>query len=169
MDDLFVQMFQQSKAILCICPKCNALMRFGDLYLKTKTMPPKTWLDDYETSLRKVSEEESVFSSEERKIRDMAAECGRMQVPKIVKKSMDAKFAKLTYDPYDIKPLLHPVEFAIFDGMNGGNLNNIVLLSRKSSNPYIQNLQKSVADSVENKNYDWKITRVGIDGEIEFE
>lgn len=162
-------MFQQSKTILCLCPKCNSLVRFSDLHLRSKDKAPKTWLDDYEFTVQKAGEQESEFKEKEGEIREKAAERGRAQVPEIVRKSMDTQFAKLTYDPYDIKPLLHPVEFVIFDGMNRGDLNSIVLLSRLSMNQNLQNLQKGVAKAVEDKLYDWKVARVDLDGNVEFE
>ena len=169
MSDLFLQMFQQAKTILCLCPKCSSLLRFSDLHLRSKDKAPKTWLDDYEFTVQKVREQESEFAEKEGEIREKAAERGRAQVPEIVRKSMDTQFTKLSYDPYDIKPLLHPVEFVVFDGMNKGSLNSIVLLSRLSMNPNLQNLQKAVARAVEDKLYDWKVARVSLDGDVEFE
>jgi len=169
LSDIFLQIFQQSKTILCLCPKCNSLVRFSDLHLRSKEKPPKTWLDDYEFNLQKIREHERDFDGKEGEIREKAAERGRLQVPEIIKKSMHSQFAKLPYDPYDIKPLLHPVEFAIFDGMNKGSLNNIVLLSRLSTNQNLQNLQKTVAKAVEERLYDWKVARVDLDGNVEFE
>ena len=114
-------------------------------------------------------EKEGKFAEEERKIRDEAAERGRAKVPQLVRQSMDSQFAKLDYDPYDIKALLHPVEFVVFNGMNSGELNNVVLLSRNTSNPNLQTLHKSVAKAVENKKYEWKIARVDLEGNVEFE
>src|SRR6185437_15384146 len=109
------------------------------------------------------------FQEKEGEIREKAAERGREQVPEIVRRSMDAQFAKLPYDPYDIKPLLHPVEFVVFDGMNKGELNNVTLLSRASTNKYLQDMQKAVAKTIDDKLYDWKVVRVSIDGDVEFE
>ena len=169
MEDPFLETFQQFKTILCICPKCNGISRLSDLQLRSKEKAPKTWLDDYDFTLQKLGEQESEFEEKEGEIREKAAERGRAQVPEIVRKSMDTQFAKLSYDPYDIKPLLHPVEFVVFDGMNKGDLNNIILLSRMSTNPNLQNLQKAVAKAVDDKLYDWKVVRVSLDGDVEFE
>ena len=169
MEDPFLETFQRFKTILCVCPKCNHLSRLSDLHLRSKDKAPKTWLDDYEFNVQKINEQQSEFEEKEGEIREKAAERGRAQVPEIVRKSMDTQFAKLSYDPYDIKPLLHPVEFVIFNGMNSGNLNDIVLLSRLSTNQYLQNLQKSVAKVIEEKLYDWKVARVSLDGNVEFE
>jgi len=139
------------------------------LQLRSKEKAPRTWLDDYDFTHQKLEEQESDFEEKEGAIREKAAERGRAQVPEIVRRSMDAQFAKLSYDPYDIKPLLHPVEFVVFDGMNKGNVNNVTLLSRLSSNANLQTLQKTVTKAVDDKLYDWKILRVSLDGDIEFE
>lgn len=167
--DSFLETFQQFKSILCICPKCNALSRLSDLQLRSKQKAPRTWLDDYDLSKQKLNEQESKFEEKEGEIREKAAERGRAQVPEIVKRSMNSQFAKLPYDPYDIKPLLHPVEFVIFDGMNKGELDNVTLLSRVSTNPLLQNLQKEVSKAVSEKQYDWKVVRVSLEGDVEFE
>ena len=167
--DLFLETFQQFKSILCICPKCNALSRLSDLQLRSKQKAPRTWLDDYNLSEQKLNEQETKFEEKEGEIREKAAERGRAQVPEIVKRSMNAQFAKLPYDPYDIKPLLHPVEFVIFDGMNKGELDNVTLLSRVSTNPLLQSLQKAVSKVVNEKQYDWKVVRVSLEGDVEFE
>lgn len=167
--DSFLDTFQQFKSILCICPKCNALSRLSDLQIRSTKKAPRTWLDDYELAKQKLSEQEVEFQEKEGEIREKAAERGREQVPEIVRRSMDAQFAKLPYDPYDIKPLLHPVEFVVFDGMNKGELNNVTLLSRASTNKYLQDMQKAVAKTIDDKLYDWKVVRVSIDGDVEFE
>ena len=169
MVDSFLDTFQQFKTILCVCPTCNALSRLSDLQLRSKEKAPRTWLDDYEMTSQKLQEQESEFEEKEGEIREKAAQRGRAQVPEMIRKSMDTQFAKLRYDPYDIKALLHPVEFVVFDGMNKGELDNITLLSRLSTNSNLQNLQKAVAKAVNEKLYDWKVVRVSLDGDVEFE
>ena len=169
MTDSFLDTFQQFKTILCVCPKCNTLSRLSDLQLRSKEKAPRTWLDDYEMTSQRLQEQENEFEEKEGEIREKAAERGRAQVPEMVRKSMDNQFAKLSYDPYDIKALLHPVEFVVFDGMNKGELDNITLLSRLSTNSNLKNLQKAVTKAVDEKLYDWKIVRVSLDGDVEFE
>jgi predicted Holliday junction resolvase-like endonuclease len=169
MTDSFLDTFQQFKMVLCICPKCSTLSRLSDLQLRSMEKAPKTWLDDYDIRSQKLTEQENEFAEKESEIREKATERGRAQVPEIIRRSMNAQFAKLSYDPYDIKPLLHPVEFVIFDGMNKGELNNVTLLSRISMNPNLQNLQKSVTKIIDEKAYDWKVLRVSSDGDIEYE
>ena len=39
----------------------------------------------------------------------------------------------------------------------------------ESINKYLQDLQKAVAKVVNEKQYDWKVVRVSLDGDVEFE
>jgi len=82
---------------------------------------------------------------------------------------MDSQFAKLPYNPYDIKPLLHPIDFVVFDGMNDKQMKDVVLLSRKTDNDHLLTHQKAINQTIKNKSYDWKVVRVSIDGQVEFE
>jgi len=169
MSDSVLEMFNHFKTILCMCPECNNLMRLSDMHLRAKGRAPSTWLDKYDKSIDKIEEKEDVFSQQERKIRDKANERGRAQVPKLIKKSLDEKFAKLNYDPYDIKAILHPIDFVIFNGMNNDNLKDVVLLSKRTKNPNLMELHRGIADAVRNKKYDWKVIRVSAEGKVEYE
>lgn len=160
-------MFSQFRRILCMCPHCNNLSRLSDLRLQTKEKITKTWLDEFEFNVKQLQQLEEKFEEEEKEIREKAAERGRAQVPEIVRKSMTEEFSKLKYDPYDIKAILHPVEFIVFDGMNTESMKNVVLLAKQSTNPHLQDLQKKIATVIENKQYDWKVIRVSTDGTID--
>jgi hypothetical protein len=48
-------------------------------------------------------------------------------------------------------------------------MDNIVLLSTNTLDNNMKILQKAVANAVDNKQYDWKVARVSIDGKIEYE
>ena len=169
MANTFLDTFNQFKIVICVCPKCNKLSRLSDLRLRSKEKVPKTWLDEYDVKRQKIEDKESDFDKQEDVIRKEAIARGRAQVPKIIRKSMNKQFAKLNYDPYDIKPILYPVEFVIFNGLNKGDLKNISLLSRKSKSPIIHNLQENVAKVIDEKMYDWKVLRVSLKDDIEYE
>ncbi len=139
------------------------------MHLRAKEKAPVTWLDTYEKNLDKFADKENEFAIEEQKIREEAIQRGREQVPKLVKNSMDPRIVALKYDPYDIKALLHPIDFVVFDGMNKNDMKDVVLLSRKTENPHLTTLQKGIAKAVEEKLYDWKVVRVSNDGDIKYE
>jgi predicted Holliday junction resolvase-like endonuclease len=162
--------FQAFRRILCLCPHCNALHRLSDLQLKYRGTAPKTWLDTYETKVSTAQRKEELFDEKEQKLRDQATERGRLKVPLMIRKSMDAQFATLKYNPYDIKALLHPVDFVVFDGLESKqDLQQIVFLSKAVDNKQLNGLRDSVAKAVEEKRYDWQVARVSIDGKIEME
>jgi len=157
------------KVILCMCPNCNNISRLSDFQISLKGKIPKTWLDEYELNLRKLEQKEEKFGLEEKKIREIAIARGRKQVPKLIRKYMDEKLSKLKYDPYDIKALLHPIDFVVFNGMNRDQMKDIVLLSRTTSNPNLTELHKGIAKVVSEKSYDWKVLRVSDDGQVDYE
>lgn len=155
--------------VLCMCPHCNNITRLSELNLRTKVKSPKTWLDEYELKINKLSKKEEKFADEEKKLREEAHARGRSQVQNLVLKSMSQEFAQLKFDPYDIKALLHPIDFVVFNGMNNEHVNDVVLLSRKTQNPILQTLHQGVSDAVKSKSYDWTTIKVSHDGSVNFE
>ena len=113
---------------------------------------------------------------------------GRKQVAKdvkkIMKKSLLPNYQKIiNYDPYDIKVIGNPVDLVVFDGatkikekvkLSGAKsltkkdvVKEVVLLSKKTSNPYLKKLHKSIDEVIQNKEYEWKTAEV-LEGDIEF-
>ena len=175
MADSFVDIFQQLKTILCLCPNCSSLLRVSQLHLRSTAAAPRTWLDDYDGQIQKlqikddnVSRKEDKLYSQEKEMRKKSAERGRKKVVNTVLKSMDDYFSKKKYNPYDIKPIIHPVDFVIFNGDHDKQVNEVVFLSKKSKNPNLVALQKSVDECVEKKNYDFKTAKISNEGKVTF-
>lgn len=164
----FVQTFNQLKIIHCMCPKCDNIMRVSDLQLRSEEKTEKTWLDIFDVKTKTLDKKEEKFEEEESSIRQQAIERGRKQVPKLINQAIIKNFAKLKYDPYDVKAILHPTDFVVFDGMNNGQVENVTLLSNKITNPYMQSLHKAIEEAIKTKSYDWKVLRVSQNGEIEY-
>ena len=166
--DSFVQTFNMLKTIHCMCPHCDSLMRVSDLQLRSKEKTEKTWLDIYDAKTKTIEKKEDAFSKEESEIRAKSVERGRRQVPKIINKSINNEFLKLKYDPYDVKAILHPIDFVAFEGMNQGDVKNVTLLSNKNVNPQLQSIQRAIQEAINNKSYDWKVLHVSSDGEVTY-
>ena len=176
MTDSFIDIFQQLKTILCVCPHCSSMLRLSDLNLRDKGKAPETFLDEHEfnqknidTEHGKIQEKENEFASKEKTIRDEAVKRGRSKVLKTVLNSMDEYFTKMKYNPYDIKPILHPVDYVIYEGMNEEKMNDVVFLSKKTSNPYLDKLHMSINEIINKELYDFKVARIDIDGNVSFE
>lgn len=168
MAESFVQMFNQFKIIHCMCPNCDNIMRVSELQLHSKEKTEKTWLDVFDAKTRTLERKEEKFEEEEEKMKQKAVERGRKQVPKLINQSINKNFTELNYDPYDVKAILHPIDFVAFDGMTGGQVKDVTLLSNKTKNPQLQSIHKAIAKAVASKSYDWKVMRVSQDGEIEY-
>lgn len=87
----------------------------------------------------------------------------------IVRQPVREEFARLGYDPYDVKAVLHPVDLVVFDGMNAGNLKNIILLSGRTENIRLQEIRKKMEKTVADGSYDWKVLRFLRDGAVKYE
>ena len=176
MADSLLGIFQQLKTVLCLCPHCSSLLRVSQLYLRSTVAAPRTWLDDYDEQIQKlkikddrVSRKEDKLNSQVAEIREKSRERGRKRVVSTVLKSMDDYFSKKKYNPYDIKPIIHPVDFVIFNGDHNKQVNEVVFLSKKSKNPNLEALQKSVGECVKKKNYDFKVAKISNEGKVTFE
>lgn len=162
--------FQAFRRILCLCPCCGEIVRMSDLQLKHKGPTPKTWLDEYETKYSAMTEKENKFDEIKDKLREKATEKGRKEAVKVFNDSIDPKLKALKLNPYDIKPILNPVDFVVFNGMeNKGNISNIIFLSKAVQNPALNDLRIQVDKAIKNKKYEWQVARIDEKGNIELE
>jgi len=164
-----IDVFQQFRKILCVCPCCGEIVRLSDLHLKYSGKTPKTWLDKHELQLQSLEEKEQIFEQKEGELREKSIERGRRKVPLLVKKCLCPEFQKLEYDPYDIKAVMDPVDFVVFDGLNEGEeMRSITFLSRKPSAD-TSAVTESIRKTVNKGNYDWKVARITTTGKVSLE
>jgi len=165
-----VSVFQSFRTILCVCPCCKNIVRLSDLRLKYKGVAPRTWLDNHEMRLRRLEKKEECFKEKEKALRKAAIERGRAKVPKMICKCIDQTIASFNYNPYDIKALMHPVDFVVFNGLNGEEkLKDISFLSKKVTNDNLNRIRASLETVIGKERYDWRVARVSIDGKVELE
>ena len=169
MASFLLESFQSFRTILCVCPCCNQIHRLSDLRLQYSGKAPSTWLDDLDEKSLALDEKEAKFSEKEANLRAQAAERGRKKVDVILRKCMAKELACLKFNPYDIKTIMHPVDYVVFDGLNDGEMNKIVFLSKSSVSPPLLALRSQIRKSIESKSYDWKVARVDITGKISYE
>ena len=161
--------FTNNQMILCVCPKCKNISRFSDLRIISTKKTPQTWLDGFEKKLTDFQAKEDDFLSKEDAIRKEAAEKARKQLPILIKKSLSDQIVSLKFNPYDIKPILYPIDYVIYDGMEKGAIDNVIFLHNKNKNSKIRELHKSIHTTVENEEYDWKVARISREGSLEIE
>ena len=164
-----LESFTNNQMILCVYPKCRNISRFSDLRIISTKKTPETWLDGFEKKLTDFQAKEDDFLSKEDAIRKEAAEKARKQLPILIKKSLSDQIASLKFNPYDIKPILYPIDYVIYDGMEKGAIDNVIFLHNKNKNAKMNELHKSIHTTVENEEYDWKVARISREGSLEIE
>lgn len=166
MSSQYIELFQDFRTILCICPCCGEIVRVSDLHLQYRDEAPKTWLDKYESKIRELDVKFEEFNEQKSMIRKEAITRGRRRVIDTVNMCIDDSISCLDFDPYDIKSLFSPIDFVVFNGMNHGKeLDDIVFLGTKSRDKIRKSLQKTIND----ENYDFMIARVTDEGSVNFE
>ena len=188
MDPYTFDLFHHAQRILCRCPNpdCGEISRLSKIDIKSGKKSKPTWLDEYEDDMddyyADMGEYERTKKDEKAKLVAKGRKQVAKDVKKIMKKSLILNYQKImNYDPYDIKVIGSPVDLVVFDGAT--NIKNkaaakikltekdvvkeVVLLSKKTSNPYLKKLHKSIDEVIQNKEYEWKTAEV-LEGDIEF-
>ncbi len=169
MNELFEE-YQEFRKILCVCPCCGEIVRVSDLKLQVKGKSVKTWLDIYDAKEQKMDEKEAKFAEIQDKLRELAVKKGRKQAEKVINNALMPSFRALKYNPFDVKPLLNPVDFIVFCGMDKLDcINNIVFLSKQHDAPNLINSRKQIEKAILCHKYEWKVARVDDEGSVSFE
>ncbi|MFQ5910867.1 MAG: Holliday junction resolvase-like protein [Thermoplasmata archaeon] len=165
-----LDVFQSFRRILCLCPCCGEILRLSDLHLKHTGKTPKTWLDKHESKLSSLERKEQLFKEKEMAMRKKARERGRKKVPKLIRKLLSPEFKKLKFDPYDLKALMHPVDFVIFNGLNKGpEVKDVTFVNRRPSDREQKLMLQSIRETLVRADYDWRVARITVDGSVNFE
>ena len=169
MTELFTE-FQEFRKILCICPCCSDIFRVSDLRLKVKGAVVKTWLDRYQKEKQEILKKEEGFEAIEEKLREKSREKGRKEAEKVFNNAISPSFKALKLDPFDVKPILNPVDFVVFKGMNKKEvISDILFLSKFYNSPVLNITRKQVETAILNNRYEWQVARITDEGKISFE
>lgn len=161
--------FQELRKILCVCPCCGDIVRVSDLRLKFKKAGKLTWLDSFEKKELSLSKKEEKFGEMEEKLREVAREKGRKAAQKVFNSAVHPSIKKLGLDPFDLKPILNPIDFIAFDGMNSGSGEVHKILFLYKENPSLSVVRKQLGSAISGKRYSWQVARIDDSGKIEFE
>lgn len=161
--------YQTFRQILAVCP-CGHIHRVSDLQLKSKAeVKEKTWLDEFELEKSKLSNEQQAFENQKEKLRQTEIEKGRKEAEKAFYKAVCPSLQKLKLNPFDLKPILHPIDFIAFNGMtNQEEISDIQLLTREQC-AVLDPIRKQIKYAVESKKYNWQVARISDDGNINME
>ena len=164
-----IEEFQEFRKILCVCPCCGDIVRLSDLRIRSKGPVAKTWLDEYDGKMQALSRREEKFDEKEQILRERARKKGRIAAEKAVNNAISPALRALKLDPFDVKAILNPVDFVVFDGMNKtDSVSSIVFLSKLVRNKELNLIRRQVKKAVVGGKYEWQVARIGEDGGIGF-
>jgi predicted Holliday junction resolvase-like endonuclease len=161
--------YQLFRRILALCPCCGELRRVSDLRLKSKAKAVKTWLDKYDSDSQQLAYKELAFGEQEEKLRQEAIEKGRKKAEKAFIKALCPSLRKLKLNPYDVKPIFHPIDFIAFNGMTTQEeISDILLLAREQC-AMLDPIRKQIKKAVNAYKYEWQVARIDDSGNIRLE
>ena len=165
-----VNLFQNARTVLCLCPCCGEIVRVSDLRIQYKGITPLTWLDKYEQRVNRFEKKEEKFEEQADSVREVAREKGRIKARKAVMKLARKVLPGCDYHPQDIKALLHPVDYVVFCGMTEGkNVDKVVLLSTETDDPILKRVRPSIEKTIDRQQFSWNVARVLDNGSVKLE
>jgi predicted Holliday junction resolvase-like endonuclease len=151
--------------ILGVCPCC------GDLFYLSETRPylagkqPHSVVDQIRAAEQRLERAEEKLAEMEADLREQAAVAGLRTAKKLLKK-IDPVFSGAGYDPHDVKVILHPVTYVVFNGMSQGKVRDIVLLAKNPEDKGSEKIQASIGKAVRGGNFEFRTLHVDNDGKV---
>lgn len=161
-----VAALEDFRNILGICPCCGEFFRLTEIQIFYRARPSRTWFDKLEEMMARVERAEDRFSETEERIRKLARQRGRRQLPALLR-VCEPILSPRGFFPQDAKALFDPVDFVIFDGMNRDEMvHRIVLLDGTPDSRARERIQRSIESVVHQGNYEWRTIRLEKNGQI---
>lgn len=152
-----------------VCPCCGEIFRLSDCKLFQKKKPEIDWKEEIDNEIRKLDLLEEKILEKIESTKEAARTVGRKNADKLVRK-LDKIFLPLKLNCNDCKVIFHPIDFIVFNGMNNNHgdctIKEILLIDKNNKSGQYLQIQKSIANAIQTKNYDWLTLRVENDGKI---
>jgi predicted Holliday junction resolvase-like endonuclease len=161
--------YSMLRHIFGVCPCCGEIFRLSDCKLFQKKKPEIDWKEEIDKEMQRLEnlEEKILLKIEESK--EAARTVGRRNADKLVRK-LDKIFIPLKLNCNDCKVIFHPIDFIVFNGMNNNvgdcSIKEILLIDKDNKSGQYLEIQKSISNAIQTRNYDWLTLRVENDGNI---
>jgi hypothetical protein len=152
------------KEVFVQCSCCGQFFRLSDCGLYQDSSSDSSILDGLNGRAPRASE--SGNSGAPELIADHAA--GRVAAQKEVEK-LDSVFSPIGLKADDAKPIFHPVDFIVFDGMNtspAAGVQRLILMDGQKISDSAKRTQESIVQAVHKKRYEWVLLRIDDQGVI---
>jgi predicted Holliday junction resolvase-like endonuclease len=157
--------FVQFGEILGICPCCGDIFRLSDARPFVENKRLRTPMDDIEAERRRIERAEDLLCEQEEGLRDKARAAGRRQAKKRLKQ-IDPIFSGAGLDPQDVKTIFDPVEYVVFQGMNGDEIKRVLFVAHIAESKASERIQNSLQKTIARGNIDFKTLQIKHDGAL---
>lgn len=157
---------REGRHVFSICPECAEIHRLTDLQLSFKGRYTRDWLDDLQEELAQLGQRREDLEGRQRELKAAAKQKAERRIlPQVLRKVVPT-IHRWGIDPRDIRPLISPVEFVAFRGMNSEDgIREVTFLNLSGRN----SLSESITESTTARRVAWATVRVRDDGVIEIE
>lgn len=157
---------RDGRHVFSICPECGEIHRLTDLQLSSKGRYTRDWLDDLQEELARLGQRRDDLEGRQRELKAAAKEKAERRIlPQVLRKAVPT-IHRWGIDPRDIRPLISPLEFVAFRGMNSQDgIREVTFLNLSGPS----SLSKSISETAVARRVAWATVRVKDDGELEVE
>jgi predicted Holliday junction resolvase-like endonuclease len=162
---LFLQLNNQ---IFGICPCCGEFFRLSECNLFQGEEPEQDWLNSLTSKKADIDAEAVELTNRKSLVREEANTLGRIRANEEIK-DIDTVFHPNNLSADDAKTIFHPVDFIVFNGMNDTKsrfIENLVFLDGPKETTEARSIQRSIADTIANGEYEWIVLRVDKHGAV---
>jgi predicted Holliday junction resolvase-like endonuclease len=153
---------KESRHIFSVCPICGVVHRLSDLQIARKGDYQPDWLDKIDKQQDKLVMVQTDLEEKKKELRLAALERGEAtELPKLLQR-VAPMFVKWKTNPRDVRTIFNPVEFVVFDGMNGDGVRSVSLVHIGGRNSIIRDIERAI----ERKDCGWKTLQVADDGTV---
>ena len=86
---------------------------------------------------------------------------------KVFRAAICPSLRALKLDPFDVKPIFHPIDFVVFKGMTSKEaISGIILLTREYNCTSLNLLREQISKAVAQNKYNWQVARIEETGKI---
>jgi len=144
--------FEEFQKILVVCPHDGEVYRLADLRLFYDSQTMGSW---YDTCMRELYALNSSIQELEKRKEQVKAENTRNADTRLMSYIPDADpfISRFPYDGRDMKLLIDPIEFIVFEGMHKEDVQNVILLDRNRKDK--ERLHDSIREVIAKERYDW--------------
>ena len=153
------------RQIFGVCPSCGEIFRLSDCKVYQKTRPAADWKEKIDCELNKLDLAEERLKQKIEEAKDAARILGRISADKAVRK-IDRVFTPLKLNPNDVKVMLHPIDFIVFNGKADKCIDKIILLDKGNKTGQSLTTQNSIERNIQKHNYEWLTLRIENNGNI---